>query len=242
MPLTSPPLAPKTLATLHTLGIHTHADLNAQSAVTTFLLLKAAGLTLTRSTLWQLAALADSATIQALSTTQKTALLAALRQHAPVDIFPPLAQMQQYMQLALQQAQRAAAAGEVPVGAIIVNQNDIIAAAHNSCVGSHNISHHAEINALAAAGAARQNYRLDGCDVYITLEPCAMCASALIQARVRRVIYGTTEPKTGAAGSVIDLFQNRRLNQHTAVYAGVLANECQAILQTFFHNRRAKIK
>ena len=107
------------------------------------------------------------------------------------------------MRLAIEQARQSAALGEVPVGAVIVYQGKAIAAAHNTCIGDHNVSHHAEINALAAAGKALQNYRLEDCDVYITLEPCSMCASALIQARVGRVIYGAAEAKTGAAGSVV---------------------------------------
>ncbi|MDO5640630.1 MAG: nucleoside deaminase, partial [Neisseria sp.] len=106
------------------------------------------------------------------------------------------------------------------------------------CIADHNISHHAEIRALAAAGLALQNYRLDQCDVYITLEPCSMCASALIQARVKRVIYGAAEPKTGAAGSIIDLFSDGRLNKHSAVQGGILADECQAVLQRFFQQKR----
>ena len=238
MPLTTPPLAPKTLAALHTIGIHTLADLQLSGAVKTFLLLKATGLTLTRSSLWQLAALTQHTQPQALGAQTKLDLLAAVRAHPPVAIFPAMAAMEHYMQQALNQAALAAAQGEIPVGAVVVCENQIIAVAHNTCVGSHNISHHAEINALAIAGVALQNYRLEHCDVYITLEPCAMCASALIQARVRRVIYGAAESKTGAAGSVIDLFSNRQLNQHTAVYAGVLANECQNQLHAFFQSRR----
>ena len=97
---------------------------------------------------------------------------------------------------------------------------------------------HAEIRALSQAGAALQNYRLDGCDVYITLEPCIMCSGALVQARVRRVIFGATEPNTGAAGSIADVFSDRHLNPHTAVLGGILAEECRALLQQFFQNRR----
>jgi tRNA(Arg) A34 adenosine deaminase TadA len=107
-------------------------------------------------------------------------------------------------------------------------------------VADHNISHHAEIRALAAAGAALQNYRLDQCDVYITLEPCSMCSSALMQARVRRVVYGAAEPKSGAAGSVVNLFAEPRLNPHSAVKGGILAAECRALLQDFFRQRRQK--
>ena len=238
MPLTTPPLAPKTVQALQEFGIATLADLRTHGAAKTFLLLKAAGLTVTRSTLWQLAALLQNTTPQALSEHEKAALLETLRTHPPVAVFPPQAEMEGFMRAALAQAAQSAAAGEVPVGAVVVHQGDIIAAAHNRCIADHNISHHAEIRALAAAGQARQNYRLDDCDVYITLEPCSMCASALIQARVRRVIYGAAEPKTGAAGSVLDLFSDGRLNKHTAITGGILADECQALLQDFFAQKR----
>ena len=236
--LTTPPIAPKTLAQLHTLGICSLADLQQSGAVRTFLLLKASGLTLTRSTLWQLEALARGIAVQDLSNDARQALLAELAAHPPADVFPPPAECASMMQHALAQAKLAAQTGEIPVGAVVVQQGRIIAAAHNTCVSSHNISHHAEIRALAQAGEALGNYRLDGCDVYITLEPCPMCASALIQARVRRVIFGAAEPKTGAAGSVINLFTNTALNKHTAVFGGVLAEECKAVLQDFFAARR----
>ncbi|WP_107879333.1 tRNA adenosine(34) deaminase TadA [Neisseria animaloris] len=238
MQLTTPPLAPKTLQTLRTLDIRTLEDLHKHGAVQTFLLLKAAGLTVTRSTLWQLAALSNEIRPQDLSLAEKNDLLEAVRRHPPVDVFPMPSEMEHFMQTALQQAGQSAALGEIPVGAVVVKNGTLIAAAHNTCIHSRNISHHAEIRALAAAGEILQNYRLDGCDVYVTLEPCSMCASALIQARVRRVIYGAAEPKTGAAGSIINLFADTRLNRHTAVKGGILAEECGALLQTFFQNRR----
>ncbi len=238
MPLTTPPLAPKTVQALRQLGIATLADLQAIGAAKAFLLLKASGLTLTRSTLWQLAALLQNTHPQALSESEKAALLEAVRTHPPVAVFPPQAEMEHFMREALAQAEFSAAAGEIPVGALVVHQGNIIAAAHNRCIADHNISHHAEIRALAAAGQALQNYRLDDCDVYITLEPCSMCAGALLQARVRRVIYGAAEPKTGAAGSVLDLFSDGRLNKHTAVTGGILADECQVLLQNFFAQKR----
>jgi hypothetical protein len=101
-----------------------------------------------------------------------------------------------------------------------------------------NISHHAEIQALAAAGQVLGNYRLNECDVYVSLEPCAMCASAMIQARVARVVFAAHEPKTGAAGSVLNLFSNNQLNQHTAMLGGLLADEAKQQLQAFFRLRR----
>ena len=238
MMLNTPPIAPKTLAALHRLGIHTRNDLHRQGAVKTFLLLKATGLTLTHSTLWQLEALLLDTTPQHLDDAHKSALLTAIKRHPPVAVFPEPSEMVSWMRQALMQAEQAAAVGEIPVCAVVVKDGQVIAAAHNACIRDHNISHHAEIRALAAAGAALDNYRLDGCDVYVTLEPCSMCASALIQARVKRVIYGAAEPKTGAAGSIMNLFEHTQLNKHTAVQGGILAEECRALLQAFFAEKR----
>ncbi|MDO4641809.1 MAG: tRNA adenosine(34) deaminase TadA [Neisseria sp.] len=236
--LTSPPIAPKTLNALHKLGIFSRADLQAHGAVTVFLKLKAAGLTLTRSTLWQLTALAENRRPQDISLSEKEALLQALHRHPPVSLFPPEEEMERYMRLALDQAAKSAVSGEVPVGAVIVRNGQVLAAEHNTCIGDCSISSHAEIRALSSAGRTLQNYRLEGCDLYVTLEPCAMCASAIIQARIGRLIYGATEPKTGAAGSVLNLFGDIRLNQHTAVKSGILAEECRAVLQRFFQSKR----
>lgn len=238
MLLTHPPLAPKVLQTLQSLGIRTQADIRARGAAGVFLLLKAAGLTVTRSTLWQLAAIEHGITPHDLRLSEKTALFKALKRHPPVAVFPPPGEMEHFMRAALEQARLSAAAGEIPVGAVAVKNGSITAAAHNTCIGSCSVGRHAEIGVLEAAGKALQNYRLDGCDVYVTLEPCSMCAGALIQARVARVVYGAREPKTGAAGSVLDLFGNVRLNRHTAVTGGVLAPECGALLQSFFSARR----
>lgn len=236
--LTTPPLAPKTLAALHHLGIRTLADLRQTGAVQTFLLLKASGLTLTKSTLWQLQSLLDGTPPQEMAQHDKTRLLAELKNHPPVAAFPPQGEMAHFMGLALEQAKLSALMGEIPVGAVIVSDGKIIASAHNTCIADCNVSRHAEINALAQAGGKMQNYRLDGCDIYITLEPCAMCASALIQARVKRVIYGAGEPKTGAAGSIVNLFADKRLNTHTAIRGGILQEECRAVLSHFFQNKR----
>ena len=236
--LTTPPLAPKTRSVLETLGIKTLADLRQTGSVRAFLLLKAAGLTVTQSTLWQLEALVSGRTLAEITAEHKAALQGRLKTHPPVAVFPQQSEMEHFMRLALQQAEISAEAGEIPVGAVIVCQGRVIAQAHNRCVGEHNISSHAEIRALAQAGHALQNYRLEHCDAYITLEPCAMCASALIQARIGRVIYGAPESKTGAAGSVINLFAESALNKHTAVEGGVLADECTGILQRFFAQRR----
>ncbi|HFC5893895.1 tRNA adenosine(34) deaminase TadA [Neisseria lactamica] len=236
--LTTPPLAPKTVAALHRLGIRTLEELRQTGAVQTFLLLKASGLTLTKSTLWQLESLLDGTPPQEMSQAHKARLLAELKNHPPVAAFPPQGEMAHFMGLALEQAKLSALMGEIPIGAVIVSDGKIIASAHNTCIADCNVSRHAEINALAQAGSEMQNYRLDGCDIYITLEPCAMCASALIQARIRRVIYGAAEPKTGAAGSIVNLFADKRLNTHSAIRGGILQEECRAVLSRFFQNKR----
>lgn len=145
---------------------------------------------------------------------------------------------QGFMQLALVQARAAAQAGEVPVGAVVVHQGQVIASGHNSPVASCDPSAHAEMNVLRAAALAIGNYRMDECTLYVTLEPCVMCSGAALHARLQRVVYGAKEPKTGAAGSVLNVFDQPQLNHHTEVTAGVLAPQCGALLQTFFENRR----
>ena len=143
------------------------------------------------------------------------------------------------MTQALAQAQLAAAAGEVPVGAVVVKAGQCLARGANAPIALHDPSAHAEIQALRAAAQQLGNYRLDGCTVYVTLEPCAMCAQAMLHARVARVVWGAAEPKTGAAGSVLDLFALSALNHQTAVQGGVLAQPCGDLLRTFFAARRA---
>jgi tRNA(adenine34) deaminase len=148
----------------------------------------------------------------------------------------------QFMRLALEQAQAAAANHEVPVGAVVVKDGRVIGVGHNAPITRHDPSAHAEMQALRAAALALGNYRLDGCSLYVTLEPCTMCAGAILHARVQRLVYGAAEPKTGAAGSVLNLFQEPRLNHQTAVQSGVLANECGQLLQSFFQERRGDAK
>ncbi len=144
----------------------------------------------------------------------------------------------QWMCAALGQAQAAADAGEVPVGAVVVHQGQIIGTGHNAPIQTHDPSAHAEIAALRAAARHLGNYRLDDCELFVTLEPCAMCAGAMLHARLKRVVFGASDPKTGAAGSVIDLFGNAQLNHHTQVNGGMLAHECAALLQAFFRQQR----
>ncbi|KQO19840.1 tRNA adenosine(34) deaminase TadA [Acidovorax sp. Leaf78] len=142
------------------------------------------------------------------------------------------------MRLALAEAQAAFDAGEVPVGAVVVKDGQVIATGRNAPVQSHDPTAHAEIVALRAAAQRLGNYRLDGCTLYVTLEPCAMCSGAMLHARLARVVYGATEPKTGAAGSVLDLFAHTAINHQTGVQGGVLAAECSALLTGFFGARR----
>ncbi len=143
-----------------------------------------------------------------------------------------------FMRLALEQARMAADAGEVPVGAVLVRGGEVIGSGRNAPVQSHDPTAHAEIAALRAGAKAVGNYRLDGCTLYVTLEPCAMCAGAMLHARLGRVVFGAPDPKTGAAGSVIDLFAQQRLNHQTSVQGGVLQADCSALLGAFFKARR----
>lgn len=143
-----------------------------------------------------------------------------------------------FMREALQQAVLAAQAGEVPVGAVVVRQGRIVGRGHNRSVGARDITAHAEVQALRQASAALGNHRLDGCTLYVTLEPCIMCSGAIMGARLARLVYGASEPKTGAAGSVVDLFSDARLNHHTRVQGGLMAADCGALLQGFFQDRR----
>lgn len=143
-----------------------------------------------------------------------------------------------FMQLALEQAQAAARAGEVPVGAVVVRAGQVIAASHNAPLTRHDPTAHAEVNAMRAAAQALGNYRLDDCTLYVTLEPCTMCSGAALHARFKRVVFGAPEPKTGAAGSVLNLFANAQLNHQTQITGGVLADACAHVLQDFFEQRR----
>lgn len=147
-----------------------------------------------------------------------------------------------FMQLALEQARLAWAVGEVPVGAVVVRDGEVIAAGYNQPIGRHDPTAHAEIVALRAAAEKIGNYRLPGCELYVTLEPCAMCSGAMMHARVARVVYAAVDPKTGACGSVLDLFKEEQLNHHTEVVGGVLAEEAGAMLKSFFAERRAAAK
>ena len=142
------------------------------------------------------------------------------------------------MQLALAQAQLAQAHGEVPVGAVVVHEGRVVAQAHNAPIALKDPSAHSEIQALRLAAGALGNYRLDDCTLYVSLEPCAMCVGAILHARLKRVVWGAAEPKTGAAGSVIDLFANTQLNHQTQHSGGVLAKQASQLMQDFFKTQR----
>ncbi|OGA69426.1 MAG: tRNA-specific adenosine deaminase [Betaproteobacteria bacterium RIFCSPLOWO2_12_FULL_65_14] len=142
------------------------------------------------------------------------------------------------MREALSLATQAAARGEVPVGALVVRDGSILGRGFNCPISTADPTAHAEVRAMREAATAIGNYRLAGCTLYVTLEPCAMCAGAIMQARIARVVYGAADPKTGACGSVVDLFAERRLNHHAEVTAGVLAGECGEMLTAFFAARR----
>jgi tRNA(adenine34) deaminase len=147
----------------------------------------------------------------------------------------------EYMEIALQLADAAAAAGEVPVGAIVVKNGEIIGRGYNAPITTHDPSAHAEIRAIRDAANQLGNYRLVDCTLYVTLEPCAMCSGAIQHARIAKVIYGANDPKTGACGSVINLMAEPKLNHHTEISSGILAERCGAVLSKFFAARR-KIK
>jgi tRNA(adenine34) deaminase len=144
----------------------------------------------------------------------------------------------QFMQQAIEQAQLAALAGEVPVGAVLVRDGQVISKAFNQPITHHDPSAHAEMLALRQAALAEQNYRIPGTTLYVTLEPCTMCAGAILHARVDRVVFGAPDPKTGAAGSVTDVFSSKQINHQTSVEGGIMGNECGQLLRSFFKERR----
>ena len=144
----------------------------------------------------------------------------------------------QFMQQALSQAKLAAAAGEVPVGAVLVRDGQVISTGFNRPITNSDPSAHAEMMALRTAAQGESNYRLPGTTLYVTLEPCTMCAGAMLHARVERVVFGATDPKTGAAGSVLNVFSEKQINHQTQVEGGIMGEECGQVLRDFFKERR----
>lgn len=143
-----------------------------------------------------------------------------------------------FLQLALDEAVAAGQSGEVPVGAVLVHQGAVVASAQNRVVRDSDPTAHAEVLALRAGGLALGNYRLNGCSLFVTLEPCSMCAGALVHARVDRVVYATADPKAGAAGSVLTVINHPRLNHQMQLDSGLLAEESSELLKAFFRERR----
>ena len=144
----------------------------------------------------------------------------------------------QFMEQALEQAGLAALAGEVPVGAVIVRNGEVISKGFNQPITNHDPSAHAEMLALRDAALSAENYRLPGTTLYVTLEPCIMCAGAMLHARVDRIVYGAADPKTGAAGSILDVFSSKQINHQTVIEGGMMAQECGQLLRDFFKERR----
>lgn len=144
------------------------------------------------------------------------------------------------MKQALILARQAWDAGEVPVGAIVVKDGEVIGRGFNAPISRHDPSAHAEVQALRDAANHLENYRLTDCTLYVTIEPCAMCAGAIMHARIARVVYGAADAKTGVCGSVLDLFSEKKLNHHATVLSGVLAQECGDMMSRFFAERRRK--
>lgn len=144
----------------------------------------------------------------------------------------------EFMRRALELGRRGGGEGEVPVGAVVVADGKVVGEGWNRPIDAHDPTAHAEIEALRAAAAALGNYRITGATLYVTLEPCAMCVGAMFHARIARVVFGAADPKTGACGSVVNLFAEARLNHHAQVEGGVLADECGALLRDFFAARR----
>jgi len=142
------------------------------------------------------------------------------------------------MQKALRQAEEAGAAGEIPVGAVVVVGDEVLATGQNRSIRDSDPSAHAEVVALRAACLAVQNYRINGATLYVTLEPCAMCIGAIVQARINRLVFGAYDPKAGAAGSAVDLSDSPAFNHRFEIQGGVLADECGELLQEFFQKRR----
>ena len=223
---------------LATLNIIDHDTLSAYGVIPAFLQLKAAGLPAPRHLLWRLQAVVENCHWNTLSPVLRDQLWHTAC-HAP-PVVPPLnlPEAKHWMRVALTLAAQAAARGEVPVGAIVVKAGKVIGQGSNAPIATHDPCAHAEILALRQAAQHLGNYRLTGCAVYVTLEPCPMCAGAMLHARVAKVVYGAADAKTGAAGSVVDLFAQRQLNPHAAVYGGVLGAETQAVLAGFFQARR----
>lgn len=237
-PLASPPLPPAAIAWLAEIGIINADDLRRRGPVLAFLQLKSRGRTATRKLLFALEAACRGVHWNQLGDEAKDALLRQLAAHPPVAAPPPDAEISRHLALALELAAQAGLEGEIPVGAVVVRQGEVIGRGYNQPIGRRDPSAHAEIMAMRDAAGLLGNYRLDDCDLYVTLEPCLMCSGAIMHARIARVIYGAPDAKTGAAGSVLDVFADSRLNHHAAVFGKQQADACAQPLTAFFQTRR----
>ena len=149
---------------------------------------------------------------------------------------------QRFMRMAMSEAGRGSLEGEVPVGAVVVHEGKVLARAHNQPIQLHDPTAHAEILALRKAARKLRNYRLEGCDLYVTIEPCAMCAGAIIHARLRRLIFGAPDPKAGACGTAVRVINHRKLNHRVELTRGILKAECASQIQEFFRSKRRNRK
>jgi tRNA(adenine34) deaminase len=147
---------------------------------------------------------------------------------------------ERFMRMALREAARGAREGEVPVGAVLVLDGRVLARTHNRPIHLHDASAHAEMLAIRRAGRKLRNYRLEGCDLYVTIEPCAMCAGAAVHARIRRIVFGAHDAKAGACGSALRVLNHRKLNHKVEVKSGRLRTECAQVIQEFFRSKRKK--
>lgn len=236
--LSSPPLPPAAIAWLAALDIHDRTALAQCGAARAHALLKAGGRTVTLSLLYALEAAIRGIHWSQLSDDDRQQLRLQLARLPPQRPLPPLAERSRFMARARELAQQAAEHGEVPVGALVVSEGQIIGEGYNRPRASHDPSAHAEMLALRAAAAKVGNYRLNGCQLYVTLEPCPMCSGAILHARIAHVLFGAGDAKTGAAGSVLNLFAESRLNHQTAIDGGIEHAACAALLSDFFHARR----
>lgn len=153
-----------------------------------------------------------------------------------------MTQAEKWMQVAIEEAEKAATKGEVPIGAVIVRRGKIIARAHNTRESTQQAAHHAEVRAIQLANQVLKHWRLEDCELYVTLEPCAMCSGAILQSRIPIVYYGASDPKGGTAGSLMNLLNESRFNHRAQVRSGILADECGALLKVFFQKIRQKKK
>ena len=237
--LPTPPIPPAAVRGLQQIGITDLPALQHAGAAKAYALLKVAGLTLPLKVLYALEAAIRGVHWSALDNEDQQALREQLAALPPQRPLPPLAEQQHFMAIARELAQQAAMEGEVPVGAIVVKDGQIIGRGYNRPCAGHDPSAHAEMLALRDAAANLGNYRLGGCQLYVTLEPCPMCSGAILHARIDQVLFGAHDSKTGAAGSVINLFAEPRLNHHTAIHGGIEQDACAALLADFFQVRRA---